>query len=272
MRNAMMALALSWMVPVAASASHDVNVDIRVLGGSGWDAATYVEFEADRSGFVALYATFSDGSIVPIFPVSDCESHWVNRRDVYSVPVWVPRGVRVETVQVVASDEWFDPTETWVASAPYYGNGGPQWVVTTSYRRPLSTWAFSLSWGNGHDACRVVRHAIRPSVVIRAGNSGWHAGWHAAWTWRSNDRGWRDRYGSYDRRGNDHGSYSDRDRDRDRSHRNDRGTVSTVKVKGSNQNERTGRDGAANPSRWTSGGWAKTKQVKATPGKKSSKS
>jgi len=222
-----------WFLPVAAAASHEVNVDVRVRGGSGWDEATVVEFRANRSAYVALYAAYSDGTIAPIFPGRSWENHRVRGRRTYSVMVSVPYGVRIESVQAVASRRWFDPNECWVAAAPHYDRGRPGWVVTTVSQVPLWSFSFHLGWNEPSHGWTVVR--TWSGEPRREAHRNW-AGWSNR-KWKVADSG-------------EH-------------------TRSAVKSKIKTKSKsRTGRDGAAPPSRWISGGSAK--KVKATPGTKSS--
>jgi len=163
------ALAALLILPTSALASPDVRVSVSINGGydsrscstwcdhrtCGYDRyghETWVEFHPDRSSYVALYAAFSDGSTALVFPTSDWSNHWVERHDSYSVPVWVPTGVRLESVQAVASRHWFDPSECHVTYAPRHGGDWhePRVTVVTAVRRPLVTWSFAVNWGSSH--------------------------------------------------------------------------------------------------------------------------
>jgi hypothetical protein len=225
------------LLPAAVSASHPVEVDVRILGGTGWDETTVVEFRANRSGYVALYATYSDGTIVPVFPMSSWQSHRVRGSRTYSVAVSMPCGVRIESVQAVASYRWFDPNECWVAAAPRYGWDRPGWVVTTVSHVPLWSFSFHLGWNEPSHGWTVVRTwSGEPRREVQR-----------TWT-RPSDRKWKAADGA------EH-------------------TPSAVKTKGTNEikvktKSTAGGDGAAPPSRWTTGGSAK--KVKSTPGTKSS--
>lgn len=115
MKRLAIVLAASQILPAAAIAAH-VSVDVRVAGelerSEGW-----IEFRPDRGAWVALYATFSDGSVQRVFPVDEGASHWVDGSETRAVALVVPRGVCLTNVQAVASVEWFDPSERWLASA-----------------------------------------------------------------------------------------------------------------------------------------------------------
>jgi hypothetical protein len=106
-------LAASQLLPAAAIPAH-VSVDVRVAepdrSSTGW-----IEFRPDRGAWVALYAMFSDGSVQRVFPANGCASHWVDGAETRAVPLVVPRGVCLTNVQAVASVEWFDPFERWLA-------------------------------------------------------------------------------------------------------------------------------------------------------------
>ena len=275
MNNAMklgMALLLLPLATAEASprGSHhqDVGVDVWVRSDD-CDYSTWVEFEADRTGWVAVYAAFSDGSVERVFPVYDGERHKVKRNRVYSVSVETYRGVRIESVQAVGSRKWFDPNEVWVARAPYCDPHRPALVVTTACSVPLTTWHFSIGWGGHSHGVHVERSwSWAPRVVSSCD-------WRANYGHRHDHRYERDyRYERNDRRSkgskvkwknnerNDRRHYASNDSNRSKNGR---------KVKESKSRKPAGGDGAANPSRWTSGGSKSQKKVKVTPGKKSSK-
>jgi hypothetical protein len=160
------------LLPATAMASHEVNVDVHIAGsrdvggyGHGYGyrsdgTETWVEFYPDRGAFVALYAAYSDGSVSLIYPL-DGERNWVDARHGGAVPVWIPRGLRLESVQVVASRRWFDPAECWVTGGPPYGHAyghpGSAVVVHTVNRGPLYTWNFAVSWGSSSHCYEIVR-------------------------------------------------------------------------------------------------------------------
>lgn len=117
MTPAVLALTGTLLLAAGPVPRADVRVDVRVtreLGGT----ATFVEFSPDQASWVALYGTFSDGSLRTLFPSEDEEASWVPANEVRVIPVDVPAGLRLETVQAVASPRWFDPRELWIASAP----------------------------------------------------------------------------------------------------------------------------------------------------------
>lgn len=147
------------LLPVAAFASHEsgnVNVDVRVGGGTGWfDDSAWVEFRPDRGAYIALYAVFSDGSIDLVFPDESCESHWVDGFEARSVQVFAPCGVSLDHVQAVASSRWFDPAECWVA-----WSDGADWVEPRVYvaaAAPVVCWDFQVAWYAPRHAWSVVR-------------------------------------------------------------------------------------------------------------------
>ncbi len=261
----LMILAGMLLLPTTAMASHDVNVDVRIVGsrdvggyghGYGYRSdgiETWVEFYPDRSAFVALYAAYSDGSVSLIYPL-DGERHWVDGHCGGSVPVWVPRGLRLDSVQVVASRRWFDPAECWVTSGPPYGRHdyrpGSRVVVQTVNHGPLFTWNFAVSWGSSSHCYEVVRRTHWRPTQVR------HVTWSAPRTPPVKYKSVRvHRSGRGDRHG---------DRDRYDGRREVR---KSVKHAGSNAAARS------SSSRWTPGDSARSKsKVKAVPGKKSSKS
>ena len=76
MKKIAIVLAACTFLPAAATAS-PVSVDVRVAGGLGWNSENWIEFCPDRGAYVALYATFSDGSVYSVFPTTGCTSHRV---------------------------------------------------------------------------------------------------------------------------------------------------------------------------------------------------
>ena len=177
------AAGLLLLLPALASASHsnDVNVDVHVrLGNSGphcaTNGATWIDFRPDRGAFVALYAAYSDGSVSLVFPREDWRNHWVEPAPGASVAVFVPRGLRLESVQAVASPRWFDPHECWVAMAPrHHGSTGwGQPTIVTSCQAPLFTWNFALSWGTSHRTDWVRTGCRTPLRVVSAGRDAAH--------------------------------------------------------------------------------------------------
>lgn len=176
------AAGLLLLVPALASASHDANVyvDVNVrLGGSGThcatDGATWIDFRPDRGAFVALYAAYSDGSVALVFPREVWRNHWVEPAPGTSVAVYVPRGLRLESVQAVASPRWFDPHECWVTMAPrHHGTTYCEPTIVTSCRAPLFTWNFAVSWGSSHRTDWVRTGCRTPLRVVSAGRDAAH--------------------------------------------------------------------------------------------------
>ena len=148
MKRTAVALGAGILLPVVATAA-PVAVDVRVAGGMGPQSENWIEFCPDRGAYVALYATFSDGTMHRVFPVSDHVSHWVDGWEMRAIPVEVPRGACLTDVQAVASLEWFDPAESWVVSGPrevpsghrvvHAGTGEAAWGFVVGWSGP--TWA-----------------------------------------------------------------------------------------------------------------------------------
>ncbi|MBZ0267729.1 hypothetical protein K8I85_06205 [bacterium] len=170
------------LLPALASASPraDVNVDVHVrIGNAGPHCATvaptWIDFRPDRGAFVALYAAYSDGSVSLVFPREDWRNHWVEPAPGNSVPVYVPRGLRLESVQAVASPHWFDPHECWVAMAPlHHGSTRYEPTIVTSCQAPLFTWSFAISWGGSHRADLVRTGCRTPLRVVSSGRDAAH--------------------------------------------------------------------------------------------------
>ncbi len=138
--GAILAVTAAVPAPVAASSIH---VDVRVASGGGWcGEETWVEFAPQRSGWVAVYAAYSDGSLQRVFPTSPGRTHWVDARDVRILPVSVPYGVRLVSVQAVASGHWFDPGDCRLVSAA---------------PGPYGAWTFSIAWSPGSHSRTLVR-------------------------------------------------------------------------------------------------------------------
>lgn len=121
MRAALAALAAAIACAPAVGVA-DVKVDVRVTEGSAHEA--WVEFSPDQGAFVALYGAFSDGSLRALFPVACGDCYWVEANEMRHILVEVPGGVRLESVEALASRKWFDPTVVWIASAP--SGGAPE--------------------------------------------------------------------------------------------------------------------------------------------------
>ena len=138
---------LAAFLPVAALAHDGIDVRVSLAGGPGWgEEETWIEFEAERDAFVAVYATFSDGSFEMVFPVSDQDDHWVDGHERYAVPVYSRRGVYLEDVQAIASANWFDPAECWLAYDHGYDWRAPRVLVATVW--PTWSWGFSFAWSS----------------------------------------------------------------------------------------------------------------------------
>lgn len=174
------------LLPATALASNEVNVEVRVNGtrASGWDfTETQIDFRPDCGAFVALYAAFSDGSVHLVFPAEDWRNHWVEPGPPHSVAVRVPAGLRLESVQAVASRYWFDPAECWVAAAPrHHGHPRPSVTVVTYRSHPVFSWNFAVTWGSSHRYERARTGCRQPLVVVTtAGGDAAHPRTHR-WT------------------------------------------------------------------------------------------
>ena len=135
-------LAITVAVPAPAVASN-IQVDVRVASGGGWyGEEVWVEFTPQRSGWVAVYAAYSDGSLRPVFPTDSYGTHWVDAREVRVLPIRVPYGVRLVSVQAVASHRWFDPGDCRLVSTP---------------SGPYGAWTFSIAWSSGSHSRTEVR-------------------------------------------------------------------------------------------------------------------
>jgi hypothetical protein len=174
-RVAVAAVALT-LLPAAAPATA-VSVDVQIVGGLSWDSESWIEFCPDRGAYVALYATYSDGSMVPVFPAAAGMSHWVNAWETRAIPVVVPIGVCLTDVHAVASAEWFDPTVGWLASAP----AREHCVVLAGASHPRRpAWGFVVGWsgirsyGRGEKRTGEAAYASASGTEssIRSGGSG----------------------------------------------------------------------------------------------------
>jgi len=189
-RYTLMAVVALLLLPAASRASHDVNVEVRVNAplACGWDfTETRIDFRPECGAFVALYAAWSDGSVHLVFPAGDWRNHWVEPGPAYSVAVRMPAGVRLESVQAVASRHWFDPSECWVTVAPlHHGEIRPSVTVVTHSPHPVFTWNFAVSWGSSH-RYEWVRSGCRQPVIVvpTAGGDAAHPRTHR---WTSGNR------------------------------------------------------------------------------------
>jgi hypothetical protein len=109
------------LLPVSAARAAYVEVDVRVIPGEGREAR--VEFVAKNSAWVALYGTFSDGTLRAIFPAEGQGTHWVEANEVRALSVELPADALLESVQAVASTSWFDPAGLWIAAGPEFVPG-----------------------------------------------------------------------------------------------------------------------------------------------------
>ncbi len=146
--------------------ARDVVVDVRL--SNVWDhGQTWVEFQPDRGAYVALYASYSDGSVRPVYPQNDCITHWVDGWEVKTVAVQVPCGLRLEAVRAVASVYWFDPTETWVASVtPHHGRS--RGVVVSAWAWPQTSIHFAWNWGGSRSHHGIRSHGRAQHVKTRS--------------------------------------------------------------------------------------------------------
>jgi hypothetical protein len=134
------------LLPAVALGSQVVSVEVRVTGTQERGSEAWIEFSPNRSAFVALYATFSDGSLIPVFPSNPNLSHWVNGREIRIERIHLPRGAHLESLQAVASAEWFDPRQCWIARSQIRDSNAPRVAVFTTSRRPWTAWSLPLGW------------------------------------------------------------------------------------------------------------------------------
>jgi hypothetical protein len=203
MKRMFMSCVLAAFLPASALAHDGIDVQVSLAGGPGWGPEeTWIEFEAERDAFVAVYATFSDGSVEIVFPVSAHESHWVDGRERYAVPVYSPRGAWLEDVQAVASSYWFDPFECWLAFDDGHDWRAPRVLVAAAW--PTWSWGFSFAWSSPSRCWTQVRRidwyvprCDYGSRFDRAWYRSWDHDGHGNWD-RGRDRGW-DRTGNRSR-------------------------------------------------------------------------
>ena len=180
-------LALVGVLLAAAPAASSIGVTVQV-GASGprWEPGIWVEFQPERSAYVALYATFSDGTLMRVFPTRHCSSHWVSGWDTRFVRIRTPRGACLESVQAVASDDWFDPYGHWAVTARAWRPLPPGFWVTLS-AGPSFVYP-THGWGARYArSCppRTVVHPLplsltrtktpaarRGGIVVKSGNTG----------------------------------------------------------------------------------------------------
>lgn len=103
------------MLALAPEARGEIRVDVRVTEELGH--AAFVEFTADQGAWVALYGSFSDGSLRTLGPVAE-SPEWLPANEKRVISVELTEGLHLESVQAVASPRWFDPRQLWIAAAP----------------------------------------------------------------------------------------------------------------------------------------------------------
>jgi hypothetical protein len=172
MKRTTLAVIAGLLLPAAATATPAVNVEVHVgaTRSSGWNTETLIDFRPDSGAFVALYAAYSDGSVHLVFPAEDWRNHWVEPGPPTRVAVRVPAGLRLESVQAVASRSWFDPAACWVTVAPrHHGDPAPCVTVVTYDPNLLFAWNFAVAWGSSHryEGARI--ECRQPLVVATAG-------------------------------------------------------------------------------------------------------
>jgi len=99
---------------LAPEARSEIRVDVRVTEELGH--AAFVEFTPDQAAWVALYGSFSDGSLRALGP-ADASPEWVPANERRVISVELIEGLHLESVQAVASPRWFDPRQLWIAAA-----------------------------------------------------------------------------------------------------------------------------------------------------------
>jgi hypothetical protein len=125
MRAALPLAVAAGLLAPAPEARAEIRVEVRVteeLGISG--RAALVEFSPAEQAWVVLYGAFSDGSLRPLGPGADDSPEWMQAREIRVISVELSGGLRLESVQAVASPRWFDPRALWIAAAP--GEAGPR--------------------------------------------------------------------------------------------------------------------------------------------------
>jgi len=109
------------LLATAPEARSEIRVDVRVTEELGH--AALVEFSPDQGAWVALYGTFSDGSLRTLCPAAQ-SPEWIPANETHVVSVELTDGLRLESVQAVASPRWFDPQQLWIAAGPGAGSVG----------------------------------------------------------------------------------------------------------------------------------------------------
>lgn len=160
----MSAFALAPSLSLAA----DVRVDVRVTADACDTRTAWVEFRPDRGAYVALYASFSDGTLRPVFPIGWGGSHWVGCREPRKVPVVLPHGARLESVQAVASEQWFDPAQCWIARVDRCDPGRPAVTVFTTSTARLLVWDFRIGFDRRSQTLAVVRSWCGAPETVRS--------------------------------------------------------------------------------------------------------
>ena len=114
-------------VGTARNARADVHVEVRVTEEIGH--AAFVEFSPSQGAWVALYGSFSDGSLRTLVPVdAEASAEWIPANEVRTITVELVDGLRLESVQAVASRRWFDPRQLWIAGTVSSASSGGLWA------------------------------------------------------------------------------------------------------------------------------------------------
>ncbi|HET9887873.1 MAG TPA: hypothetical protein VFR10_10190, partial [bacterium] len=94
------AIALAGMFAAApAQASFAVAVDLYIQDRESYDNDVWVDFVPESEAWVALYAVYSDGSIVPVWPTWNQRAYWQTACGPQSIRVAVPHGLYLQSVE-----------------------------------------------------------------------------------------------------------------------------------------------------------------------------
>lgn len=150
------AIILAGVSASPAHASFSVAVDLYVQDRPSYSDDVWVDFVPQEEAWVALYAVYSDGSIVPVWPTWNQRPYWQRCYGPQSIRVDVPRGLCLQSVEAYASYDWFDPWGYYEACRPVYI--GSPWrhpcEVAVVHAYPVSAWSFSFQWYSGwNDRC-----------------------------------------------------------------------------------------------------------------------
>ena len=224
-----------------AHASFSVAVDLYIQDRESYENDVWVDYVPQDEAWVALYAVYSDGSIVPVWPTWNQRPYWTQTCGPQSIRVDVPRGLCLQSIEAYASYNWFDPWAYYEACRPVYV--GNPWrhpcEVAVVHAYPVSAWSFSFQWYSGwNDHCDRPVHgcsARRIFAVPGHDYSGWKTKSHGGQRdfYRSRSNQYReivsydaarndDRFERSDERNWDRNDRS-RDRDSDRSRGRDDG-------------------------------------------------